>query len=201
MNKVFYIFRHGETDWNKEHRCQGHTNTTLNENGVSQAMNLAEKMSKYPLEAVFSSDLERAFKTGSMVAEKLNIPIFKDSRLREMCNGKAEGMLFEEARVHFGEELWQRFICFKNENNEVGFPEGETRKEVRERFLNALEEIIQFKDYFHVGISTHGGALRNVLHSFLPEDHPTIAIPNCVVYRLEYQAETKSFQLEIKPLE
>lgn len=201
MNKVFYIFRHGETDWNKEHRCQGHTNTTLNENGISQAMNLAEKMSKYPLEAVFSSDLERAFQTGSMVATKLNIPIFKDSRFREMCNGKAEGMLFEEARTFFGEDLWQRFICFKNENNEVGFPEGENRQQVRERFLSALEEIIQYKDYSHIGISTHGGALRNVLHSFLPEDHPTIAIPNCVVYRVEYEAETKTFQLEIKPLE
>lgn len=201
MNKVFYIFRHGETDWNKEHRCQGHTNTTLNENGVSQAKKLAEKMTKYPLDAVFSSDLDRAFMTGSMVAEKLNIPIFKDDRLREMGNGKAEGMLFDEAKDLFGIDLWQRFICFKDENNEIAFPGGETRREVRTRFLKVLEEIIAHPDYSHIGISTHGGALRNVLHSFLPEDHPVIAIPNCVVYRVEYQVDLQVFKLEIEPLE
>ena len=42
MNKI-YIVRHGETDWNKEGRCQGKTNISLNENGITQAENLYTK--------------------------------------------------------------------------------------------------------------------------------------------------------------
>jgi probable phosphoglycerate mutase len=201
MNRVFYIFRHGETDWNKQRRCQGHTNIPLNENGLVQAMNLAEKMMDIPLEVIVSSDLERALVTGTTVAKKKVIPLIIDSRLREMHYGEAEGMLFEDAVSMFGEELWQKLMSYKIENDDSGFPGGETRKISRERFIAALQNLIENTDYKIIGISTHGGALRNVLHSFLPEDHPMISIPNCVLYKLEYDSSTKSFTAGTHPFD
>ncbi len=199
MNRVFYIFRHGETDWNRERRCQGHTNTPLNQNGLNQALELAEKLKETPLEVIVTSDLLRAHATGKSVASQLSIPLLVDSRLREMSYGEAEGMLFEEAIHSFGKELWSKLQSFKAENDDVGFPGGETRKMARERFLHCLNDTIETTEYRTIGISTHGGAIRNVVHHFLPDNFPMLAIPNCVVYRLEYDSETKQFIADSKP--
>jgi probable phosphoglycerate mutase len=201
MNRVFYIFRHGETDWNKERRCQGHTDTPLNANGLAQAMDLAERMLNIPLDIVVSSDLDRALVTGKTVATKKDVPLVVDPRLREMSYGEAEGMLFEEAINSFGEELWQKLMSYKTEYDHVGFPGGETRKSSRERFLAVLTHLIQTTEHKTIGISTHGGALRNALHSFLPEDHPMISIPNCVLYKLEYDSIAGKFIVDSKPYE
>jgi probable phosphoglycerate mutase len=200
MNRVFYIFRHGETDWNRERRCQGHTNTSLNEKGKQQAFELAQKMQDYPIDIIVSSDLDRALSTGALVAEKKGISLLVDSRLREMNYGEAEGMLYDEAVALYGSELWQKLQCFKQSNDHVGFPGGETRKIARERFHAALIELIESTTYQSIGISTHGGALRNILHSFLPEDHSMIQIPNCVVYKCEYLSDQKIFLVDPKPL-
>lgn len=200
MNRVFYIFRHGETDWNHEQRCQGHTNIALNETGKRQAMELADKLLDFPMDVIVSSDLERALSTGTIVAEKKGVPLIVDSRLREMSYGQAEGMLYHVAIATFGAELWQGLQSFERANDHVGFPGGETRQMARDRFHAALVELIEHSTHQAIGISTHGGALRNILHSFLPEDHPMLLIPNCVVYKCEYIAHTKKFIVHPCPL-
>ena len=201
MNRVFYIFRHGETDWNKERRCQGHANIPLNSNGLAQATELAERLLHVPLEIIVSSDLERALVTGRTVAEKKAIPLVVDSRLRETHFGEAEGMLFEEAINAFGPDLWEKLMNFKSEFDHIGFPGGESRKVARDRILETLMHLIETTSHEHIGISTHGAALRNTMHTFLPEDHPTIAIPNCVLYRLIYNSAEKKFTAETIPFE
>ncbi len=200
MNRVFYIFRHGETDWNRERRCQGHTNTPLNETGLIQAHELALKLINIPLEIIVSSDLLRAHETGRNVAVKKSIPLLIDSRLREMSYGQAEGMLFEEAISSFGQELWIKLQSFKAENDDVGFPGGETRKMSRERFMESIQHLIETTEYQNIGISTHGGAIRNVIHHFLPDNSPMLAIPNCVVYRLIYDVNKKQFLADSEPM-
>ncbi len=199
MNRVFYIFRHGETDWNKERRCQGHTNVDLNFTGLQQAKELAEKLQDFQLDVIVSSDLTRALKTGNLVADKKRIPLIVDSRLREMSYGDAEGMIFEEAVKKYGKELWSQLGSFKKQYDHVGFPGGETRLMARERFEQVLLELIDSSSHQHFGLSTHGGAMRNILHSFLPEDHPLLPIPNCVVYRFEYEEAEKKFVVDPKP--
>jgi broad specificity phosphatase PhoE len=200
MNRVFYIFRHGETDWNRQRRCQGHTNTKLNENGEQQALELAQKLQDFPLEIIVSSDLDRALVTGTFVAKQKGVSLIIDPRLREMSYGQAEGMLFDEAISLYGVELWQKLQTFKRENDQVGFPGGETRQQARERFYAALIHLIETTTFSNIGISTHGGALRNILHSFLPEDHLLLPIPNCVVYKFEYFAKQKTFVVNPCPL-
>lgn len=200
MNRVFYLFRHGETNWNIDRRCQGHTDIPLNDTGIRQAIELSEHLKSVPLQKIFSSDLSRASDTGQTISRALSIPIQFDSRLREMSYGDAEGMLFQNAIEAFGEETWKKLMSFKKDNDLVSFPGGETRKAARERFLQMIEEILITTDYTHIGISTHGGALRNIIHHFLPEDHPLLPIPNCVVYKLEYDGQTKQFVASATPL-
>ncbi len=198
MNRVFYLFRHGETDWNAQTRCQGHTDIPLNQNGLEQAIRLSQKIKEINMEVVYSSDLARAKITGETVAGSLAIPIFYDQRLREMSYGEAEGLVYQEALEKFG-IVWEKLSSFKKANDEIHFPKGETRRQARERFLSALSEIIETTDHQVIGISTHGGAIRNVIHFFLDENHPKIPIPNCVVYKLEYCINTKKFIAHANP--
>ncbi len=200
MDRVFYVFRHGETDWNRERRCQGHTNTDLNEKGKEQAALLAQKMLDFPLDIIVSSDLNRALNTGMLVAEKKGIPLIVDPRLREMSYGEAEGLLYEETIRTYGAELWQRFQTFTKENDHISFPGGETRKIARDRFFQVMLELIEKTEHKNIGLSTHGGALRNILHSFLPENHEMLPIPNCVVYKCEYLHLEKRFLVDPKPI-
>ena len=58
--RILFVFRHGETDWNREGRLQGHTDTRLNATGLAQAEALAESLRAHRPDAVVSSDLARA---------------------------------------------------------------------------------------------------------------------------------------------
>lgn len=202
MNRDFYIFRHGETDWNRERRSQGHTDIHLNELGILQAKELASKFKtlKIPLEIIYTSDLQRAHRTGATVATHLDIPLIIDHRLREMSYGEAEGLKLEETVERFGREFWNRLQSFTQENNQIGFPGGETRDQVRIRIESVLKEIISNTKYQNIALSTHGGALRNILHYFLPMAHPVLAIPNCVVYKMSYVEKNKKFIVDPNPI-
>src|SRR5687767_15916178 len=102
-----YIFRHGETDWNLARRIQGHTDIALNERGRDQARDLANRLERYPIQAILSSDLARARETAEIVARRSDVPVFVDERLREASLGDAEGLTVDEAIARFGAEAWQ----------------------------------------------------------------------------------------------
>ena len=74
MANTFYIVRHGETNWNILGKTQGHGNSNLTEKGIEQATTLAESMSKYPIDYIYSSDLGRAVETANILADVI-IPI------------------------------------------------------------------------------------------------------------------------------
>src|SRR5215467_11482476 len=96
MECLLFLFRHGETDWNREGRLQGHTDTPLNATGLAQAEALAEQLRTHRLEAVVSSDLLRAQTTARIVAETIGLPLFTEPGLREVDVGAAEGLLWAE---------------------------------------------------------------------------------------------------------
>ena len=90
MECLLFLFRHGETDWNRAGRLQGHTDTPLNATGLAQAEALTERLRPHGLDAVVSSDLARAWTTGQIVAEGLGIPLIREPGLREAQIGEAE---------------------------------------------------------------------------------------------------------------
>jgi len=183
----FLIFRHGQTDWNKEWRIQGSSNTPLNDFGREQAKGLIPIMEELKPEIIYSSDLDRAFDTGKTVSDSLGIEIIAEKRLREANFGQAEGMTVDEIKKRFGESLWNDFRKLNSQNKKACFPGGETRFDSVLRMRSVIDEIVSEQKYKTVGISTHGGVVRNLLHSYLPDDHEPIAIPNCVVYLLELE--------------
>src|ERR671936_1145808 len=95
------LARHGETDWNRARRWQGHADRPLTERGRAQAAELAARLAEIPLDAVYSSDLRRARETAAAVARRKELPVFELRELREVDVGSWEGLTRDEAEARF----------------------------------------------------------------------------------------------------
>ena len=181
--RILFLFRHGETDWNREGRVQGHADVPLNCIGIGQAEALVERLRPHRLEAVVSSDLARARTTASIVADALGIPLMIDRGLRETDVGAAEGLLWAEAKARFGEgltESWYR-------DDDAPFPGGETGLATRRRGLEALRRFTSAHPYRRIGVGTHGAMLRQLMRPALPPGSPPATARNTALYILHYQ--------------
>ena len=78
------LARHGETEWNREERYQGHADPPLNKTGRGQAEQLAEQLAQEPIEAVYASDLRRASETAEIVGARLGLRVDLEPGLREI---------------------------------------------------------------------------------------------------------------------
>jgi broad specificity phosphatase PhoE len=186
MKITFFVFRHGETDWNKLRKVQGQTDIELNETGIEQAVVLKEFFASRHIEICYSSDLKRAYKTAEISLQGLDCEIIKESSLREASFGEVEGMLRDTILKKYKERFWDTNSNSSHSQN-FSYPGGETRKQVRDRVVDFINKVVKEEKYQSIGISTHGGTLRSLLHSFLPDDAELLPIPNCVVYKLEFE--------------
>ena len=183
MECLWFLFRHGETDWNREGRLQGHTDTSLNETGVAQAEALVERLRPHRLDSVISSDLARAWTTGRIVAEGLGIPLIREPGLREAHIGEAEGLFWPEVKSRFGETLTERWFT----DDDAAFPGGETGLQTRSRGLAALRRFVAEQPYRRVGVSTHGAMVRQLMKHALPPGSPPAKTRNTILYMLRYE--------------
>jgi len=174
MECLLFLFRHGETDWNRQGRLQGHTDTLLNATGLVQAEALTERLRPHRLDAVVSSDLARAWTTGRIVAEGLGVPLISEPGLREANIGEAEGLYWPEVKSRFGETLTERWFT----DDDAAFPRG----------LAALRRFVTEQPYRRVGVSTHGAMVRQLMKHALPPGSPPARTRNTVLYILQYQA-------------
>jgi len=184
--RILFLFRHGETDWNREGRLQGHTDTALNDTGLAQAKALGETLRIHRLDAVVSSDLSRALTTAQIVAGALSIPLFTDAGLRETNVGAAEGILWSDAKTRFSEGLTERWYS----EGDVAFPGGETGIATRTRGLAALRRFATQQPYRRIGVSTHGAMVRQLMKHALPPGSPPAPVRNTTLYVLRYEPTT-----------
>jgi probable phosphoglycerate mutase len=91
-----YLARHGETDWNAEHRLQGSTDTALNSTGLKQAAQLAESLKGIHFDAVYSSTLRRSRDTADIVRGAT--PLKTVAALNERSVGKFEGKFLDRRK-------------------------------------------------------------------------------------------------------
>ena len=184
MEYLLFLFRHGETDWNRAGRLQGHTDTPLNATGLAQAATLTERLRRHRLDAVMSSDLARAWTTAQIVAEGLGVPLIREPGLREANIGEAEGLYWPEVKTRFGEALTERWFT----DDDAAFPGGETGLETRTRGLDALRRFVALQPYRRIGVSTHGAMVRQLMKHALPPGSPPAKTRNTVLYVLRYEA-------------
>ena len=153
------LVRHGETDWNRDGRWQGHADTPLNERGREQARALAARLDGEPIAAVYASDLARARETAEIVAASLGLEVRVDPRLREIHFGGWEGLTSAEIEQRFPEEVAR----WRADDGANAFAGGETYARMGERVVDALSEIAAAHPTQTVLVILHGGPIRGLL--------------------------------------
>jgi broad specificity phosphatase PhoE len=152
------LIRHGETDWNRQHRWQGWIDPPLNEVGEAQALARAAALVADGLDAaaVWSSDLQRAASTARIIAEHLDVDVTLDAGFRERHGGKFEGLDRAGLEARFPDEL-ARWMAGDLDHP----PGGESDDDVWQRVVAAIARRSRdVPDGSTVVIVTHGGVLR-----------------------------------------
>lgn len=186
-----FVFRHGETDWNRERRFQGHTDIPLNETGRRQAQELKKILEPCAPQVFLTSDLSRARETAEIVNSSLKSPLFMDTALRECKLGDCEGMLRDDFAALYGESVWEKWSSVQEEDKDFGFPNGETKRIHLARMLNHLEEFCRGNpQYKKVAVSTHGGSLRRLIHNCQGAPDAPAAFHNCVLYKISFDLKS-----------
>lgn len=158
-----YLIRHGETEWNKTGRLQGHSNVLLSPEGIHQAQLLAEHMPFHTVDAVYSSDLSRAMETARILAAKFGLPVIQESGFREVNFGDWEGRNFSELAT----EVPDGFENFFTRPDRVHPPNGESFLEAQSRLINALDEVVAEHEDQSVVVVSHGAAIRLLMCAVL----------------------------------
>lgn len=161
------LMRHGQTDWNRTGRWQGHADIPLNEVGQQQAEALCQRMHRWPIETIYTSDLQRCRQTAAPLAATLNLEPIPTPIWRERDVGDFSGLTGEQARAQYP-EVWQKSL-----RGMVDPPNGEPFHEVLGRAWRAYEMVTAASSEGIVAVVTHGGLLHALLGQVMGID-PTV---------------------------
>ncbi|HEX3268847.1 MAG TPA: histidine phosphatase family protein [Gaiellaceae bacterium] len=148
------LARHGETDWNRANRFQGHADPPLNEAGRAQAAELARVLADESLAAVYASPLRRAFETAEIASAPHGLEPVPVEGLREVDVGSWEGLTRVEVERRFPEQ-YARWLDYGQ-----GWADGETYEEMGLRVIAALFELTAAHDGERILAVSHGGPVR-----------------------------------------
>lgn len=157
------LVRHGETDWNVQKKIQGKTDIPLNEAGIKQAEELAEKLVKWerPIVGIYTSRLKRASKTAEIIAKRLEKEYLETDGLEEIDLGLWEGLSWDQAAANFPEE----YKIWHDNRRYTRSPKGESYQDLLERFLPALQKIVKDKqsETGDIVIVTHSADIMTIM--------------------------------------
>ncbi|UFJ41563.1 histidine phosphatase family protein [Brevibacillus humidisoli] len=153
METILYMIRHGETEWNRIRRIQGHSDLQLTATGERQADRLAKRFAGKAISAVYSSDLQRASETARRLAEAVGQSVHILPALRERNFGKWEGLTREEI-----EERYQ-----DSNMNEAKYG-IESFAAMQKRAMECLTTIAEVNLSGTVAVVSHGGLINSFLH-------------------------------------
>ncbi|MBU6500219.1 MAG: class I tRNA ligase family protein [Patescibacteria group bacterium] len=151
----WFLVRHGESEFNKEHRHQGQMKgNPLSAEGIVQVQKTAKLLKEQNIDLVISSDIERCEMTAKIIAEETGAKLVFDERLREQSTGVAEGMMKDEFEKKYG-DIFSKY--------EERIPGGETWKELEERIWKSFNEHQKNHKHMNVVIVTHGSPISYIL--------------------------------------
>jgi probable phosphoglycerate mutase len=134
-----YLARHGQTAYNLERRFQGHLPVALDETGIEQAADLAERASGYEWATLWCSPLLRARETADIVAGRIGLQPREEPRMMETDAGDWTDRLFVDVQA----EDPDGFAGFIEGRPDFGFPGGESFAQQGVRVAAALADIEQ----------------------------------------------------------
>ncbi len=161
--KIF-LFRHGQTVYNKNKIFTGWSDSELTKEGVAECKEIAQKLKNITPTKAYTSDLERAKRTLYIILgdKKDKIPVVVDSRIKERDYGRLNGKSKAETEKQYPKEypLWHRSYGVRP-------PGGESIEDVEKRVLDFLKELLpSLEKEDIVFISAHGNSLRPIRRYF-----------------------------------
>ena len=184
--KKLYLIRHGESEWNILSKVQGQSNARLTKKGIEQATKAAKRLSEEKIDAIYSSDLDRAYDTAKIIADKLNLKVKKLQELREIRFGVWEGLTSSEIQDKYKNE----HVIWMTEPHKLELPQAEKLIDVQERMLKSVNEIMRDNEDKNVLIVSHGSAIKALILGILDIDlsgYNKISIGNVGLTIIEYR--------------
>jgi probable phosphomutase (TIGR03848 family) len=154
---VLLLVRHGVTDATGKRLYGRAEGVHLSERGRAQADDLARRLSSLPVEAVYTSPLERCRETAEPVARAHRLRVAALSELLETDTGGWTGRTFGQIRRT---RLWRRIRALPSS---ARFPDGESLTEVQARAVRGLTEIADRHPRGLVAAVSHGDPIRLAL--------------------------------------
>jgi broad specificity phosphatase PhoE len=153
-----YITRHGETEWNKVQKMQGHLDSDLTELGERQAIWLRDRLEAIDFKAIYSSPLGRAYKTAELIKGNRELTINKDNRLAEINLGAWQGRSMDEIiamdSVNY-DHFWNSPHLYKSEV-------GEDFVQLMDRIVGFFKEVASQHIHDVILIIAHAAVLRTL---------------------------------------
>ena len=151
---MIYFIRHGETEYNKEARFQGHLDVPLSKTDIAQANTALEHSKEYSFDKIYTSPLSRAKQTAEIINKHHNAPVIEDDRLKEIYMGSLQGKFLKDLSDE------EKHLAFSNPEH-FG---GETHEEFCKRAISFFKEIENTTET--ILIVSHGGTYR-ALYKYL----------------------------------
>lgn len=158
-----YLIRHGEIEPAATGKLIGHTDVELSERGAEQARRLAEKLANAPLDAIYSSDLRRAYRTAEIIAERNQAPAQPSAAWREIHMGMWEGRTL----AALNDETPERVSALLCDPASFEYPGGESFAAFTKRVKGALDQLLRTHPGGEIALVAHGGVCRAVIGGVL----------------------------------
>ena len=176
---VLYVARHGETDYNAQGRYAGSTDVPINQKGVCQAQELAERLTGMTFDAVISSPMLRARQTADIVCSVLDMQYTVYEEFAERDMGIYEGMIREEANKRHHNLHFSRLHAINPDEAPEG---GESLRQVCDRINHGMRRL--YRDYGgqNILLICHGFSARAVhryCHDLSFDEMPGEVLKNC----------------------
>jgi len=185
--KLIYLIRHGQTDYNKQGIVQGGgIDSDLNEMGRQQAKAFYDVYNSIHFDKIYTSALKRTHQSVQQFLEK-NIPWEILPGLNEINWGTREGQKItpqEDAYYHWVLQQW------RDGNDNLRIEGGESPIDVQKRQLVELKKIISHEDEKIILICMHGRAMRILLCTILNrplKEMDSFEHENLCLYKLSYK--------------
>jgi probable phosphoglycerate mutase len=180
------VIRHGETDWNRQHRFQGQIDVPLNDVGLAQADRLGVRLADEPIDVLVCSDLQRARRTALPLQGPRSLAPQIDPLWREQSFGVLEGLDVPTIRSRHA-DLWNQWV---RHEADYALPQGgESNAAFHARVMQALQAVVAAHAGKRVVVVTHGGVLDMLWRTAngLPLHGPRECdIPNTGINRLRW---------------
>ncbi|MGE7928950.1 histidine phosphatase family protein [Lysinibacillus xylanilyticus] len=160
---TFYLVRHGETMWNKEHRLQGWLDSSLSENGILHAEKLRDHLKNFSFSAAYSSSSGRAKETLHILLGDRQLPIFYEDNLREIFLGEWQGKTVEDIMTTYRLD----YELYTDYPGQFVATHTESFGMVTERAMFTLKKIAEKYPEDNVLIVSHAVAIKCVINAIL----------------------------------